>query len=307
MNLNQTNNERENVIAQAYWKKIEKLSLQLFILRNKEDILSDKINKKESQLNETRVKYEAIKERQERQERKAVEKMEKEEAMKERQERKAVEKMEKEEAMKERQERKAVEKMEKEEAMKERQERKAVEKMEKEEAMKERQERKAVEKMEKEEAMKERQERQSTKLAEKMAKEEMRQNKKYISTASQLQSVSKLSNETIIHLVNSDDISIENLMRLAACRLQEDYPSGWDIPTFKKQFIQDFGSTNWLKGMQNQSNSISSVFYRMCPESTTSTSKLTRKMHAIPSFVKVTSSYGASPTYIFDANLYLHF
>jgi len=250
MNLNQINIERENVIAQAYWKKIEKLSLQLFILKNKEDILSDKINKKESQLNETRVKYEAIKERQERQERKAVEKMEKEEAMKKRQERKAVEKMEKEEAMKER---------------------------------------------------------QSTKLAEKMAKEEMRQNKKYISTASQLQSVSKLSNETIINLVNSDDISIENLMRLSACRLQEEFPSGWDIPTFKKRFIQDFGSTNWLKGMQNQSNSINSVFYRMCPESTTSTSKLTRKMHAIQSFVKVTSSYGASPTYIFDANLYLHF
>lgn len=268
MNLNQSNIERENVIAQAYWSKIEKLSLQLFILRNKEDILSDKINKKESQLNETRVKYEAIKERQERQARKAAEKMEKEEAMKERHARKAAEKMAKEEAMKERQERKAVEK---------------------------------------EEAVKERQERQSTKLAEKMAKEELRQNKKYISTASQLQSVSKLSNETIIRLVNSDDISIENLMRLAACRLQEDCPSGWDIPTFKKRFIQDFGSTNWLKGMQNQSNSISSVFYRMCPESTTSTSKLTRKMHAIPSFVKVTSSYGASPTYIFDANLYLHF
>ena len=265
MNLNQSNNERENVIAQAYWSKIEKLTLQLFILRNKEDILSDKINKKESQLNETRVKYEAIKERQER---KAAEKMEKEEAMKERQERKAAEKMEKEEAMKERHERKAAEKMEQKEAMKERHERKA---------------------------------------AEKMAKEELRQNKKYISTASQLQSVSKLSNETIIRLVNSNDISIENLARVTGCRLQEDYPSGWDIPTFKKRFIQDFCSTNWLKGMQNQSNSIGSVFYRMCPGSTTSTSKITGKMRTIPSFVKVTSNYDASPTYIFDANLYLHF
>jgi ATPase subunit of ABC transporter with duplicated ATPase domains len=274
MNLNQFNNERENVIAQAYWKKIEKLSLQLFILRNKEDILSDKINKKESQLNETRVKYEAIKERQER---KAAERMERKEAMKKR---------------------KAVEKMEKEEAMKERHERKAVEKMEKEEAMKERQERKAVEKMEKEEAMKER------KAAERMSIKELHQTKKHVSTAIQLQVVSEFSNEYIIALANNNDISTENLFRQIGYSMQQNYPSGWDIPTFKKRFIQDFGSTNWLKGMNNQSNSISSAFYRMCPQSETSRSSKTGKLTSIPSFKK---TEGGKAKYIFDANLYLNY
>jgi hypothetical protein len=256
MNLNQFNNERENVIAQAYWKKIEKLSLQLFILRNKEDILSDKINKKESQLNETRVKYEAIKERQER---KAAERMERKEAMKKR---------------------------------------KAVEKMEKEEAMKERHERKAVEKMEKEEAMKER------KAAERMSIKELHQTKKHVSTAIQLQVVSEFSNEYIIALANNNDISTENLFRQIGYSMQQNYPSGWDIPTFKKRFIQDFGSTNWLKGMNNQSNSISSAFYRMCPQSETSRSSKTGKLTSIPSFKK---TEGGKAKYIFDANLYLNY
>ena len=60
MNLNQINNERENVIAQACWSKIEKLNLQLFILRNKKDILSykmsDKITPTEKK-NETKFYY----------------------------------------------------------------------------------------------------------------------------------------------------------------------------------------------------------------------------------------------------------
>ncbi len=265
MNLNRFNNERENITAQAYWSKIEILTLQLFILRNKEGILSDKINKKESQLNETMVKYEAIKERDER---KAAERMERKEAMKERDERKAAEKMAKKEAMKERHERKAAERMEKEEAMKERHERKA---------------------------------------AEKMAKKELDQPKKHISTASQLQVVSEFSNEYIITLANNNDISTENLFRQNGYNMQQNYPSGWTIPAFKTLFIKNYGSTNWLKGMNNQSNSISSVFYRMCPSSTTFRSSKTGKLTSIPSFVKTMSGCGSSPTYIFDANLYLNY
>jgi hypothetical protein len=86
--------------------------------------------------------------------------------------------------------------------------------------------------------------------------------------------------------------------------MQQNYPSGWDIPTFKKRFIQDFGSTNWLKGMNNQSNSISSAFYRMCPQSETSRSSKTGKLTSIPSFKK---TEGGKAKYIFDANLYLNY
>ena len=230
MNLNQTTNNGDKLIACE--KKIKKTTLRGFILRNKQNILSNKIDKNKENLNKQKVKYAVIKERQTIQSSKI-------------------------------------------------------------EATSAKQQQKGQQRAAKEEA-------RASKATERAAKKEI---KTYISTATQLQAVSKLSNEHIINLVNSNDISIENLFRITGERIQEEQPSGWNISTFKARFIQDFGSTNWLKGMQHKSNSISSAFYRMCPESNTSRSKITRKLRGIPSFVKSTST----SKYTFVANLYLDF
>jgi prophage DNA circulation protein len=237
MNLNKNNNNGDKLIACE--EKIEKMTLQVFILRNNQNNLSNKIDKKEEKINKQKVKYAVIKKRQTIQSSKI--------------------------------------------------EATSAEMAAKEEARAS----KATERAAKEEA-------RASKATERAAAKEI---KTYISTATQLQAVSKLSNEHIINLVNSNDISIDNLFRITGERIQEEQPSGWNISTFKARFIQDFGSTNWLKGMQHKSNSISSAFYRMCPESNTSRSKITRKLRGIPSFVKSTST----STYIFVANLYLDF
>jgi hypothetical protein len=251
MNLNKNNNNGDKLIACE--EKIEKMTLQVFILRNNQNNLSNKIDKKEEKINKQKVKYAVIKKRQTIQSSKI--------------------------------EATSAEMAAKEEARAS----KATERAAKEEARAS----KATERAAKEEA-------RASKATERAAAKEI---KTYISTATQLQAVSKLSNEHIINLVNSNDISIDNLFRITGERIQEEQPSGWNISTFKARFIQDFGSTNWLKGMQHKSNSISSAFYRMCPESNTSRSKITRKLRGIPSFVKSTST----STYIFVANLYLDF
>jgi flagellar biosynthesis GTPase FlhF len=283
MNLNQTTNNGDKLIACE--KKIEKMTLRVFILRNKQINLSNKIDKKEEKLNKQKVKYAEIKERQSIQSSKI-------EATSAKQQQKSAEMAAKQEA-------KAAEMVAKEQS-----------KAAKEQAKATKEQAKAT----KEQAKATKEQAKATKTAERIAKEEARASKSaeraaakeiktYISTATHLQTVSKLSNEYIIHISNSNDISIDNLLRINGYRIQEEQPTGWDISTFKSRFIQDFGSTNWLKGMQNQSKSISSAFYRMCPESSTSRSKITRKLCGIPSFVKSNST----SKYIFDANLYLDF
>jgi uncharacterized membrane protein YqiK len=270
MNLNQTTNNGDKLIACE--KKIEKMTLRVFILRNKQINLSNKIDKKEEKLNKQKVKYAEIKERQSIQSSKI-------EATSAKQQQKSAEMAAKQEA-------KAAEMVAKEQAKAAKEQ---AEMATKEQAKAS----KTAERIAKEEA-------RASKAAERAAAKEI---KTYISTATHLQTVSKLSNEYIIHISNSNDISIDNLLRINGYRIQEEQPTGWVISTFKSRFIQDFGSTNWLKGMQNQSNSISSAFYRMCPESSTSRSKITRKLCGIPSFVKSNST----SKYIFDANLYLDF
>ena len=154
------------------------------------------------------------------------------------------------------------------------------------------------------------------KEAEKEERTTKREIKKYISTADQLQFMSELDNETLIRMANNSEFSIENLLRIHGHRIQKLYPHGWPISTFKSTFIQNFGSMNWLQCMSNKENSISSVFYRMCPDSKISTSKITGKPTGIPSFVKVKKIIlngkicvfvGRDCLYLFDPTLYLSF
>ena len=62
MNLNQTTHNGDKLIACE--KKIKKTTLRGFILRNKQNILSNKIDKNKENLNKQKVKYAVIKERQ---------------------------------------------------------------------------------------------------------------------------------------------------------------------------------------------------------------------------------------------------
>jgi hypothetical protein len=119
----------------------------------------------------------------------------------------------------------------------------------------------------------------------------------------------ELDTDSLIRMANSSDpeigVSIENLYRIHGHCLQSEYPDGWEISTFMKTFRFRFSSLTCLqKEIKYQEKTISSAFYRMCPESETSTSKLTGKLLAIPSFIK---TKGGKAKYIFDANLYLKY
>ena len=146
----------------------------------------------------------------------------------------------------------------------------------------------------------------SAKSAQFQAKREIRN---YWSTAEQVEMMAELDTDSLIRMGNSSDpetgISLENLYRIHGQCLQSEYPDGWEISTFISTFIFRFSSLTCLqKERKYQEKSISSAFYRMCPESETSTSKITGKLRAIPSFMK---TKGGKAKYIFDANLYLAF
>ena len=146
----------------------------------------------------------------------------------------------------------------------------------------------------------------SAKSAQFQAKREIRN---YWSTAEQVEMMAELDTDSLIRMGNSSDpetgISLENLYRIHGQCLQSEYPDGWEISTFISTFIFRFSSLTFLqKERKYQEKSISSAFYRMCPESETSTSKITGKLRAIPSFMK---TKGGKAKYIFDANLYLAF
>ena len=131
--------------------------------------------------------------------------------------------------------------------------------------------------------------------------------KNYWSSEEQVWALSLFDDESLIRMTNSSDpeiaISLENLFRIHGHRLQELYPNGWTVPTFKSTFRRQFAALDWLQKMNCPDNSISSVFYRMCPESETSVSK-TGRLTAIPSFTKVENN---TTKYIFDANLCLRY
>jgi flagellar biosynthesis GTPase FlhF len=136
------------------------------------------------------------------------------------------------------------------------------------------------------------------------AKREIRH---YWSTAEQVEMMAELDTDSLIRMGNSSDpetgISLENLYRIHGHCLQSEYPDGWKISTFISTFRFRFSSLNCLqKEIKYQEKTISSAFYRMCPESETSTNKITGKLRAIPSFMKIK---GEKAKYIFDANLYL--
>lgn len=144
----------------------------------------------------------------------------------------------------------------------------------------------------------------SAKSAQFQAKREIRN---YWSTAEQVEMMAELDTDSLIRMGNSSDpetgISLENLYRIHGHCLQNEYPDGWKISTFISTFIFRFSSLTCLqKERKYQEKTISSAFYRMCPESETSTSKITGKLRAIPSFMK---TKGGKAKYIFDANLYL--
>jgi hypothetical protein len=144
------------------------------------------------------------------------------------------------------------------------------------------------------------------KSAQFQAKQEIRN---YWSTAEQVEMMAELDTESLIRMGNSSDpetgISLENLYRIHGHCLQSEYPDGWKISTFISTFRFRFSSLNCLqKEIKYQEKTISSAFYRMCPESETSTNKITGKVRAIPSFMKIK---GEKAKYIFDANLYLAF
>lgn len=146
----------------------------------------------------------------------------------------------------------------------------------------------------------------SAKSAQFQAKREIRN---YWSTAEQVEMMAELDTDSLIRMGNSSDpetgISLENLYRIHGQCLQSEYPDGWEISTFISTFIFRFSSLTCLqKERKYQEKTISSAFYRMCPESETSTSKITGKLRAIPSFMK---TKGGKAKYIFDANLYLAF
>ena len=144
--------------------------------------------------------------------------------------------------------------------------------------------------------------------AEKIAKRTLFQAKQeirhYWSTAEQVEMMAELDTDSLIRMGNSSDpetgISLENLYRIHGHCLQSEYPDGWKISTFISTFRFRFSSLNCLQ----KEKTISSAFYRMCPESETSASKITGKLRAIPSFMKIK---GEKAKYIFDANLYLAF
>ena len=147
--------------------------------------------------------------------------------------------------------------------------------------------------------------------AEKIAKSSLFQAKQeirhYWSTAEQVEMMAELDTDSLIRMGNSSDpetgISLENLYRIHGHCLQSEYPDGWKISTFISTFRFRFSSLNCLqKEIKYQEKTISSAFYRMCPESETSTNKITGKLRAIPSFMKIK---GEKAKYIFDANLYL--
>jgi len=148
------------------------------------------------------------------------------------------------------------------------------------------------------------QEQEQQKARELKAKRDI---KNYWATEDQVRTLSLFDDESLIRMANSSDpeiaISLENLFRIHAHRLQELYPNGWTVPTFKSTFRRQFAVLDWLQKMNRPDNSISSLFYRMSPESETSISK-TGKLMAIPSFKKVEKN---KTTYIFDANLYLRY
>ena len=246
-------------------EKMAKLEIQIFKLRLQ-------LHQKMKKHNKEKVKYEAIQESQRRRETKKVEK--------------AAQKAAKVEA-------KIIEKAaRKAEKVIEKAARKA--------------ERKAARKAANDE------EKAAQKAAEKTEKviqlQAKREIKNYWSTAEQVEGMAELHNDCLIRMANSSDpetgLSLENLFRIVGHRLQTHYPNGWEISTFKSTFRSEFGSLTWMKEMNNQENSISSVFYRMCPESETSASKITGKLRAIPSFMK---AEGGKAKYKFDANLYLYY
>ena len=147
--------------------------------------------------------------------------------------------------------------------------------------------------------------------AEKAKKSSLFQTKQeirhYWSTAEQVEMMAELDTDSLIRMGNSSDpetgISLENLYRIHGHCLQSEYPDGWKISTFISTFRFRFSSLNCLqKEIKYQEKTISSAFYRMCPESETSTNKITGKLRAIPSFMKIK---GEKAKYIFDANLYL--
>jgi len=131
--------------------------------------------------------------------------------------------------------------------------------------------------------------------------------KNYIASEDQVIGLAFFDDDCLIRMANSSDpeiaISLENLFRIHAHRLQELYPNGWTVPIFKSTFRRQFAALDWLQKMNRPDNSISSLFYRMCPESETSISK-TGKLTAIPSFTKVEKN---KTKYIFDVNLYLRY
>ena len=146
------------------------------------------------------------------------------------------------------------------------------------------------------------------KAAKAQATKQEKKTEKYIPTENQIQIMSQYSNEYLIDLANKSEISTENLLRITGQRMNNEHPRGWSIPMFTRKFIQDFGTTEWVTTppLTDPANSISSLFYRMSPESETSRSKITGKLSGTPSFAKTESRIKNSPLYLFDANLYLN-
>ena len=130
----------------------------------------------------------------------------------------------------------------------------------------------------------------------------------YIATKDQVIGLASFKNECLIRMTNSLDpeiaISLVNLFRVHAHRLQELYPEGWTVPIFKSTFKMVFADLDWFKKLKHPEESIGTVYYRMCPDSQRSISK-TGKLTAIPSFKKVEDYSRSKIKYIFDANLYL--
>jgi len=146
------------------------------------------------------------------------------------------------------------------------------------------------------------------KAAKAQATKQEKKTEKYIPTENQIQIMSQYSNEYLIDLANKSEISTENLLRITGQRMNNEHPRGWSIPMFTRKFIQDFATTDWVTAppLTDPANSISSLFYRMSPDSETSRSKITGKLSGTPSFAKTESRIKNSPLYLFDANLYLN-